>query len=416
MGDVKLIPDLMLMAKIIESGDYSSILRVKERGITADRLAPEARDVFEFIEAHYKKYNAMPSFQTVAMSTQVDLGNDSVEQELEFLIDEVFNRNLFDFMVPQVRQIVEFLERREPMQAYDAMTTLVSRIRHENIVPSPLTNMLAYGDQVFRDYLDAKEGKFGIMTPWETLNQTLLGFHPEDLVTIVARGGKGKTWVLINLADHAFKTGYRPLIVTTEMSEMAMARRYYSLRLKLPYGYLRRGSLNSYYEERLAKGIAEIKASGQEIPIVGGIHNVDINVISAAIDKAEPDIVFIDGLYLVRGVGEGRFEKVANVADEMKALCRQWKIPIVVTTQFNRTVDSNATKADLASIAMSDNIGWVSDIVICLLQSRDMKLNNQMMISMLKFREGDLGPDVTIEWNFNDMEFGEISAVAEREM
>lgn len=414
MTDMRLVPDLMLMSKLVGSETYKTVLRAKERGITAERLVPEAKEIFEFVEDHYKKYGTMPSYQTVAIATEYELSY--VEHDLEFLIDEVLNRNLFDFMVPEAQVIAEHLERREPKKAYEAMATLVSRIRHENVVPSPVTNMLSYGDQVMQDYQDAKEGKFGIMTPWETLNQTLMGFQPEDLVTIVARGGKGKTWALINLVEHAHKTGHRPLLITTEMAEKAMARRYYSLHLKIPYGYLRRGSLNSHYEERLAKGIADIKASGQEIPIVGGTHNVDINTIGAAIDKVEPDIVFIDGLYLVRGTGEGRFEKVANVADEMKAMCKQWKVPIVVTTQFNRSVDANATKADIASIAMSDNIGWVSDIVMCLLQSKNMRDEGKMNISTLKFREGDLGPDVTIEWNFRDMEFGEISAVEEREM
>jgi replicative DNA helicase len=396
-------PDMMLISKLVWSGNYADLLQVKEKGVIAERLLPDAQALFKFIEEYYGKYEKLPSVQTVLAETGQEI--EQVDADLDYLADEVLNRNLFDAMLPELKDVAKMMELRKPVEAHEKIISLVSKIRHDNIVPSKISNLIDYGQSVLQAYQDAKDGKFGIMSPWEKLNRNLLGFQSEDLICVVARAGKGKSWMLLNLVEAARVAGAKPLIITTEMSELAMAKRYAALRHKIPYGYLRRGALTGFFEERLRDGILESQKNGDAIPIVGGEKRVTLDSIYANVDRCEPTIVFIDGLYLVQGEGANRQERVANVADEVKALCKRYKIPVVVTTQFNRTVDENATKAELGSLAMSDNIGWVSDIVMCLLQSKDMKRDKQMQLTILKSREGDVGDDILLNWDFEDMNF-----------
>lgn len=409
-----MIPDLMLMAKLVCSGKHTDLLHIKERGVTMDRLLPEAQAVFKFIDDYYTKYNGIPSLQVVAVETGYEF--QEMEAEVDYLVDEVLKRNLFDAMLPELKSVAKLMELRNPNEAYDKMIALASKIRRDQIVPSPISNLVGYGSAVMQAYQDAKDGKRGVLSPWETLNMSLLGFQAEELITVVARAGKGKSWMLLNLVEAARLGGHKPLIVTTEMSELAMAKRYAALRHKIPYGFLRRGALDGFFEDRLRDGLTKSERDGENIPIVGGEAKVTVESIYANIDRCEPDIVFIDGLYLVHGVGDNRTEKVANVADEVKALCKRYKIPVVVTTQFNRSVEEDATKAELTSVAMSDNIVWVSDVVMCLLQSGDMKKNEKMQITILKSREGDVGGDILLNWKFRDMDFSEIGNVNEFEM
>lgn len=396
---------MMLVSKLIWSGNYTDILHVKEKGVTAERLLADARAVFKFVEEYYEKYEKVPSVQTVLAETGCEV--EQVDADIDYLVDEVLKRSLFDAMLPELKDVAKMMEMRNPVEAHEKIISLVNKIRHDNIIPSSISNLVDYGQDVLQAYQDAKDGKFGIRTPWEKLNRILLGFNPEELVTVVARAGKGKSWMLLNLAEQARIGGAKPLIVTTEMSELAMAKRYFALRHKIPYGYLRRGALTGFFEERLRDGILKNQKDGDVIPIVGGKKKVTPDSIYANVDRCEPNIVFIDGLYLVQGEGEDRQERVANIADEVKALCKRYKIPVVVTTQFNRTVAEDATKAELGSLAMSDNIGWVSDIVMCLLQSKDMKKDRKMQVTVLKSREGDVGDDMLLNWNFDDMDFTE---------
>jgi len=217
--------------------------------------------------------------------------------------------------------------------------------------------------------------------------------------------------MLMLLARMAWEAKKRTLIVSSEIARERLFLRLLAMLLQLPYGQLRSGKLSSFLESTLYEGVAKLKTAFP-LWVTGGAFDVEISSIKAAVEYIKPDIVFIDGINLVRGKGEGRIDMSANVADECKRMGKRYQIPIIGSAQFNRKVKQNATKAELTNIAETDQFGRNADYVFAALQDQDLKLQKIMKVSTLKGREsGDL-KDFFISWDWDRQDFSEISANA----
>jgi replicative DNA helicase len=233
------------------------------------------------------------------------------------------------------------------------------------------------------------------------------------------------TWASLMIAEHAW-TGYdqtiknlttgetttgkkkhRVLYVTTEMSKLRIALRFYALRTKLEYGRLRSGELTIFEEEKLRKHtLSELKETG--LDIVGGNFDFRIETLAAAIDEAEPELVIIDGIYLIKVPGKDRIEQAANAFGEVKRLTVRQKLPIVVTSQFNREVKANqASTARAESVALTDAAVWHSTLIFGMVQTDDDKIAKRMQVKQLKVRDG-AGEDFELDWSFDTMTFSEL--------
>lgn len=232
------------------------------------------------------------------------------------------------------------------------------------------------------------------------------------------------TWVSLLVTEHAW-AGYpvwvkkadgkiaeesrkhRVLYVTTEMSKLRIALRFYAIREHLPYGRLRSGSLTAFEEEKLQKSTTgSLKESG--LDIVGGNFDFRVETLAAAIDESKPEMVVIDGIYLIQVPGKDRIEKAANAFSEVKRMATQKKVPIVVTSQFNREVKANqAATARVESVALTDAAVWHSTLVFGMVQTDEQKVEKRMQIKQLKVRDG-FGEDFDVDWDFEMMNFSEV--------
>jgi len=122
----------------------------------------------------------------------------------------------------------------------------------------------------------------------------------------------------------------------------------------------------------------------------------------------KPDLVLVDGAYLLKVPGITRTERASNVFDELKRLAKRSKAAVVATMQFNREVKVNQAKTVQAdSIAMTDVAGWNADLIFGLIQTEEMKKNRRMAFKPLKVREGE-SEEIECNWDFERMDFSEI--------
>jgi replicative DNA helicase len=126
----------------------------------------------------------------------------------------------------------------------------------------------------------------------------------------------------------------------------------------------------------------------------------------------KPDLVIVDGAYLMKVPGLTRTERAANVFDELKRIAKRSKAAVVATMQFNREVKINQAKTVQAdSIAMTDVAGWNADLIFGLIQTEEMKKNKRLAFKPLKVREGE-SEEIECNWNFEKMDFSEIPKAA----
>jgi replicative DNA helicase len=384
------------------------------RGVSTTRLYGEGKDAFAYALEHLQRYGELPNPDFVVGKTGILL--DAPEGPALQFIDEVNNRHLHIKIQEGLKQVVDLQEKRQPSAAYTELEKLVVDLRAEQIGLSNVESLFKLGPEIIDYYKRIQEGERGVLTPWDKVNNATLGFWPEDLILFVARVGIGKTWTAVLLALHAWrtpkpKTGVqqRVLFITTEVSRMRIGMRFYAAMERLPYQELTHGQLDKLSAEpRFFRAVEELY-NAEGLYIIGGDFDFQIESISSAIETSKPDIVVLDGVYLLRGPGATRNEKMANTFDEMKRLAKRKKVPILITTQFNREVKSKDMEktVDVSAIALSDVGAWNADLIYALIQDKDMKQEKRMMLKPLKVREGS-GEDVLINWDFSRMNFSEL--------
>lgn len=398
--------DRAFVASLLKGG-REAVREAQDKGILSEFLTGDGLKAWDFVCEYLKQYPDCPSPEIVQGKIGVDVG-PAPEQTYEFFIDEVRNRRLHQVIGESVRGIIEHLESGKAQQAYEAYETGLRELRQMHLATSKTIALWSKGPQFLEYYDKLKAGHTGIRTPWTRVNEDTLGFWPEDFVLFVARLGVGKTWTLVMLALHAwFAEEKKVLFATTEMSYEKILQRMVAMHFRLPYEDVRKGKLSAFAEPKMRDGIEALK-DDERLRIIGGDFDFRIESLEAAIEECEPDILFIDGAYLLRVGGDGRIERAANSFDELKRVAKRNHIPVVASTQFNRDAKVNkAASASVDKIALSDAAGWNADLIYGLIQTEDMKQDQRMIFKPLKFREGS-GEEVECWWNFDLMDFREV--------
>lgn len=396
--------DSQFIAALVASGDkgYRS---VSESGFSRDLLQGEAKSAYDFILDFYKKYGTIPSDSVLEAET--GLFPRPSREPLQYVIDGLYERKLHRTMRDGIAQIVDSLAKQDVATSRDGIENLLKDLRKLDNRTALVESMPALGSKVIAYYEKIKSGQRGIQTPWPTINDATLGLWPEDLVLLVARMGVGKSWSALLLAGKAWEQGKKVLVATTEMSKETMAMRYLATKFRLPYREFRQGKLDSFTERKFYDGVAQI-ANSPNLDIVGGDFDFSMDSFAGIVMDEKPDLVIVDGAYLLKVPGITRTERAANVFDELKRIAKRSKAAVVATSQFNREVKTNQAKTVQAdAIAMTDVAGWNADLIFGLIQTEEMKKNKRMVFKPLKVREGS-SEEIECNWDFERMDFSEI--------
>lgn len=203
--------------------------------------------------------------------------------------------------------------------------------------------------------------------PWQEINEATGGIEPTDYIVYYGRPKSMKSWVLAHHASFIINQSKRPLIYTKEMHPDNIFMRMAACQSHLPYQEFRMGRLTSDEKHRLyalKRTLDEmhrteniICLSGKDAP--GGRDSVEW--LHAKIERYQPDVVFIDGLYLMSDSGtssKGQRDniRVQNISRGVRQMVLDTNIPVIATVQANRQAAKH-NNAELDEIAFSDSIG-----------------------------------------------------------
>jgi replicative DNA helicase len=398
--------DRGLISRLLDEGDPAYKILIEE-GVTPSMLMGGWAQALQFVIDHKNQYGTLPTKSVLELRLGVQF-NGGETDPAAFFVAEIKNRRVFNHTKAAVEAAEAALTTtpRNPAKAVEALEEGLKKIRGENLGVSRVVSMFDLVANVEERYFRMKAGEHGILLPWQSLNNMTTGLWPEDVMIVVARTGIGKTQALIVIAQEAHKQEKRVLFVCTEMSGIRIATRYFALDIKVPYQELRTGSLQQFVEQRFISEL-RLRASQTGVWMIGGGFDVDFRSIEAAIDECNPDIVFVDGLYLVKGRGEDRYEEASNAIHDMKRLAKRTGLPFVLSTQFNRTVKQKATTGSLENISLSDVVGWDADWALGMFQDDDLRTSRRMKMVTLKAREGD-PVEFEANWDWNAQDFTEV--------
>jgi replicative DNA helicase len=393
--------DGAFLAAVLREGK-EALIHAMELGVTSELLDEDFGSAFAFILEHYREYKELPDPNIVVARTGVM--PEGVPGNAEFYTKEIRSRQLFRWLQKGIDTSSRLLEKGDPHGSFAALEELLRDVRKESLTSNAVIPLFGMGPEVLEHYDRMKAGERGILTRWPSVNDSTLGFWPEDLIMFVARLSVGKTWSSIILANDAWRDGHKVLYVTTEMSRLKIATRFFAVTHQMPYGRVRSGQLDPFMERQFRTDVEALQ-NEDGIGLVGGDFDFRIESLEAAIEQFEPQIVVCDGAYLLRSSGKDRFEKASNVFDDLKRLAKRSKIPIVVTSQLNRSGQGRAPTA--ANIALSDTAGWNADVIFGMIQTDDLRQDRRMLLKPLKIREGT-SEEIELNWDFENMNFEEL--------
>lgn len=404
----------------IDQGLLSAVLREGvtvffDEGLRPEMLEPTAQPIYQFIFDHWKEHQKLPDAEVVLREHGVDL-RQGPREPVKFWAKEVHSRFLYEKMKDSLGTVIKKMEARDPVGALEEIEANLLKLRSESPkAGSRPQSIFARADEIIEAYEKAKkEGITGVPTPWDTLNHITRGWQPEEFAIFAARPGSGKTWLLLIMAMWARHERKKVLIGSTEMSSLSLTRRAVALALKVSYGKIRHGNLDSATEDKFKADLVALK-DDPYVVVMGDGFKVTIESIEAAIVEHKPDLVCIDGFYLLKSPAikaKDRLSRIAEVVELLKEVAKRTKTPILGTTQMNRAPKESQggnKKADLDRLAFSDNMGMIADYVFFLNQNKDMRENKEMEIQPVKTRESDYLESFKINWDFEAQNFSQKS-------
>lgn len=241
-------------------------------------------------------------------------------------------------------------------------------------------------------------------------SQCITVSHSTSLYVVKDYTVTHNTYLLLHMLCAAWNSGKSALVVSMEMTTQQIVKRLIAIMACIDPYFIHRGKL-SYYAERR---IADVVRGFSDMPplhFVAGRFRKTMEDIDNYIMETSPDIVYIDGGYLLgdtRGDRRAaRHEKLTNVIEDMKTVAMDRNRPIMTSVQFNREVRKNSKhqSMDLAQIAGTDAIGQIASLVMGIQQGPAGHRKDKRVVEVLKNREGELMKFLT-NFKFSPINFG----------
>ena len=302
----------------VENGFISKLIETKDMGILKDQqirpsfFTGENRRVFQYISNTFKDTGEIPTvrvinqkFPSYELDTYTKDSEEVVgtEESLLYWCKELRTKAKHNKMAEMIEEVADLLDKAVTEEAYDSLKKGIWYIEDE-IVESSSVDITKNTNDRKLAYLERKKNKgmMGIPTGITHLDYIIKGLVKDTLTTLIATTGVGKTWLQVLVGAYAMLNGYKVVHFVTEMSTDLMQDRYEAMLFGMMYGdfnynNFKSGSLSleteNLYFEFLEEDLPKLE------PLVIETAN-GVSSISAVIERENPDLILIDGAYLMQ--------------------------------------------------------------------------------------------------------------------
>ena len=364
--------------------------------------------VWKFVRTHWSKYGEVPSAVTVKdnFPTYRLL---AVEDSLEYLVDQLVEYRRRQKAIEVVQHAAEYISEGHHDEAIAAMSQGVASIYDEGAGLTSDIDLTKEPLKRFDEYLSVKtrpNGLLGYSTGFKTIDEATAGLQPEQLITIIAPPKTGKSVLAMQMAVNVHNDGFVPMFQSFEMSNIEQQHRHDAMRANVAHSRLVRGKLKVDEEARYKTALERMEEM-HKFYLTDSTSAMTVTGLQAKIEKIKPDIVFVDGVYLMvdEATGESNTpQALTNITRNLKRLAQKQRIPIVITTQVllwkmkKRQVSADA-------IGYSSSFFQDSDVILGL-QKQDEEDDTSRELRVVASR--NCGPATSdLLWDWEEGKFEE---------
>ncbi len=219
----------------------------------------------------------------------------------------------------------------------------------------------------------------GVSTGLVDLDKILSGMQNSDLIILAGRPSMGKTALAINLAVNACKSLNKDIedekdkkavgFFSLEMAADQLSGRILSMESSINATKFRTGNINDMEWEAIAARSAEIEKWPFFIDDTPALSISAIRTRTRRmIRKHNLGLIMIDYLQLIKGSSaksaESRVQEVSEITQGLKAIAKEFNIPVMALSQLSRAVEQREDKRpQLSDLRESGSIEQDADVV-----------------------------------------------------
>ena len=268
--------------------------------------------------------------------------------------------------------------------AEQAFLSITER-QHGAIVPwkTAVKETVAHLDKLFNL---GPGGFMGLSTGFRDLDKMLRGMQPGQMIVLAARPSMGKTSLAMNMCEcvalgqtcmgvKAKGEAGKPLpvgIFSLEMSQESLAMRMLCSRANVSRHQLDTGIGNAAEVTRRITRAASILSKAElYVDDTGGLDIAELRARARRMCRTHGvKLLMIDYLQLLNckeRSREGRQQETARISQEIKAMAKELKIPVIVLSQLSRSGErEKGSKPKLSDLRDSGAIEQDADVVMLL--------------------------------------------------
>ena len=392
--------EAILISAVCKNKDISTLL-----ADNVDDLFTSHRDIWEGLKSYYYKFKAVPE-AGILQEKFKDFEPVEAKAETGYYLDQLKN----EFIASKLRSIIL---RGGSSLKEDAASRVLAQMQGDLANLSRYTNNVRDLDVIdvesaIRHFESVKDrsalmgGSPGISTGFEAIDKAYpTGMAPGHLIVAIGWPGKGKTWFTSYLACRAWEQGFKPMIVSLEMSPENMRDRIYTM---LGSGIfkasdLSRGDIN--IDDFRSWGNKKFEGKNSFV-LISNEGNAEITpaTVQGKIDQHKPDLVILDyhQLFNDNKRSHSEVERNRNISREFKLLAVSNNIPVIdITAATADDISDQENPPMMSQVAWSKAIEYDADMAMAV-----HKYPNTNMIEIVS-RKNRHGQEFNfyLDWDIN---------------
>ena len=347
-----------------------------------DDVFTSHKDVWEGLKSYYLKFKAVPDV-SVLQERFKDFEPEAVKGETAYYLDQLKN----EYLAGRLRNLL--LQSGTSLKT-NASSRVVADMQKELSSLSRLTNNVRDVDltdfklaekhfESVKNRSDAMGGSPGIMTGFKAIDYAYpTGMAPGHLIVMIGWAGRGKTWMASYLACKAWEQGFKPMIISLEMTPENMRDRIYTMlgsglfkASDFARGQVDISSFDDWGSKKFANKNQFILVSNE------GTGQVTPQTVQAKIDQHKPDLVILDyhQLFNDSSGAKSEVERNRNISRDFKLLAVRNNIPIIdITAATMDDISDQDSPPMLSQVAWSKAIEYDADMAMAIHRTPDTNI------------------------------------------
>ena len=397
-----------LLSKAISDRDLAPLF---ERNVTQNWFSDESdKKVWIFVRSHFSTYGECPTLEVIQDNFKSYKLEENNADAVDYLLDAVISERRKAATADILREAVDAIAN-DPEEALLAMQRGVVTLDSQGFSQTNDVDITKTVDKRIERYerrKDIPDGMLGYPTGFPTIDRVTNGLQGGQLIVITATPKTGKSTLALQVAHNIHRSQQRvAMFWSFEMSNREQEDRYDALRARVSYQRYITGALHKDEELRLKTSLGYMRNEKSFI-LVDSSSGSTLSGVAAKLQIHRPEILFIDGMYLMQDEQSGEFntpQALTNLTRGLKRLAQRFDIPIVITTQ---SLDWKKEKGRLTanSIGYSSSFFQDADVVFGL-EKQDGDIDETRVLRILASRNSGPG-EVNLTWEWDQATFREM--------